>query len=98
MKPKPDVESTATLNAVELLLHTIHDLERARAEREERATLWPVDELPSENGGAVIAGHMREMIGLARRIGPTNVTVLITGLIGRQQAPINRGFPQGWAA
>ena len=79
---KSDVESTATLNAITLLLNTLHDLERAHADREERATLWPIDDLPAENGDAVLTGHMRELVGLARRIGPTNVTVLITGESG----------------
>src|SRR5207245_9176370 len=40
LDPKPDVESAATLNAITILLATVHDLERARAEREERPTLW----------------------------------------------------------
>jgi DNA-binding NtrC family response regulator len=60
----------------------VHDLERARAEREERATLWPIEDLPIENGAAVITGHMRSLMDLARRIGPTNVPVLITGESG----------------
>ena len=44
--PKPGLESHATLNSLLLLLATLHDLEHARIEREERLTLWPVDELP----------------------------------------------------
>jgi transcriptional regulator with PAS, ATPase and Fis domain len=79
---KPDIESIATLNAITLLLNAIHDLERARTERDERATLWPIEELPVENGAAVITGHMRELMDLARRIGPTNVPVLIIGESG----------------
>jgi transcriptional regulator with GAF, ATPase, and Fis domain len=82
VRPKSDIESTATLNAISLLLNTIHDLDRARIDREERATLWPIEELPSDRGDAVLTGHMRELMGLARRIGPTDVTVLITGESG----------------
>ena len=51
--PKTDLESIATINSVVLLLATFHELERGRAEREERATLWPVDELPADADGAV---------------------------------------------
>jgi hydrogenase-4 transcriptional activator len=80
--PKADIESLATLNAITLLLNAVHDLETARAEREERATLWPIEDLPIENGPAVVTGHMRELVDLARRIGPTNVPVLITGESG----------------
>jgi DNA-binding NtrC family response regulator len=80
--PKPDIESLATLNAITLLLSAIHDLERARIEREERATLWPIDDLPLEHGSAVVTGHMRELMDLALRIAPTDVPVLITGESG----------------
>jgi DNA-binding NtrC family response regulator/tetratricopeptide (TPR) repeat protein len=79
---RPDWESSATVNAVELLLTTVHDLERASVDREEQAALWPIDELPSEGGGTVTIGHMREMMALAKRIAGTNAGVLITGESG----------------
>jgi len=80
---KPDIESVATLNAVTLLLSTIHDLECARAEREERLTLWPIEDVPLDGvGQAVVAGQMRELMSFARRIANTNVSVLITGESG----------------
>ena len=80
--PLPDIESQATLNAVTILLGTIHDLERAQAEREERLTLWPIDEPPFEGDDSVIAGRMRELMLFARKVARTNVTVLITGESG----------------
>jgi hydrogenase-4 transcriptional activator len=80
--PKPDVESAATLNAVTFLLTAVHDLERARAEREERLTLWPIEDVPLENGQAVVSGHMRELMSVARRVATTSVSVLITGESG----------------
>jgi DNA-binding NtrC family response regulator len=79
---RPDWESSATVNAIDLLLATLHDLERASVDREEQATLWPIDELPSEGGSPVTIGHMREMMTLARRIAGTNAGVLITGESG----------------
>jgi DNA-binding NtrC family response regulator len=81
LQAKPDWESSATVNAVDLLLATLHDLEQASVDREEQATLWPIDELPSE-GGPVTIGHMREMMTLARRVAGTDALVLITGESG----------------
>ncbi len=92
INPKTDLESIATINSVVLLLATLHELERARAEREERATLWPVDELPADADGAVTVGHMRETMTLAKRIANTNASVLITGESGTGKEVVARAI------
>jgi hydrogenase-4 transcriptional activator len=92
VSPKTDLESIATINSVVLLLATIHELERARAEREERATLWPIDELPSDADGAVTVGHMRETMTLAKRIANTRASVLITGESGTGKEVVARAI------
>jgi transcriptional regulator with PAS, ATPase and Fis domain len=80
--PRPDIESMAIVNAVNLLVGIVRDLERAQAEREEQLTLWPIDEVPGEDEEAVITGEMRRLMNLARKIAATNASVLITGESG----------------
>jgi DNA-binding NtrC family response regulator/tetratricopeptide (TPR) repeat protein len=82
IRPKPNVESVASVNAMTLLLASLHEVQRGRAEREERATLWPIEELPVDDEGSVISGRMRELMNYARRIAKTKVNVLITGESG----------------
>jgi DNA-binding NtrC family response regulator/tetratricopeptide (TPR) repeat protein len=82
LRPRGDLESVTTLNAVTSLLGVVRDLERAHAEREERETLWPVEEIPVEGGQAVVTGRMRELMSFVRRVAGTTVGVLITGESG----------------
>ena len=82
VRPKSNVESGASINAMTLLLASLHEVQRSRAEREESATLWPVEELPIDNERSMISGRMRELMNYARRIARTKVNVLITGESG----------------
>jgi DNA-binding NtrC family response regulator/tetratricopeptide (TPR) repeat protein len=77
-----DIEPIAVLNAVTLLLGVVRDLERARAERDERLTLWPLEDLPPGGSDTIVMGRLGEVMTFARRIASTTVGVLITGESG----------------
>jgi DNA-binding NtrC family response regulator len=77
-----DGESVAAVGAINILLSGIRALEQARIEREERLKLWPLDDSPLEDDGAVITGQMRNLMLLARKVARTSVSVLLTGESG----------------
>jgi transcriptional regulator with PAS, ATPase and Fis domain len=77
-----DVEAQATVNSVGFIIAATLELDRARIEREERQTLWPVDELPAVDDDSVVAGKMRDVMLHTRKVAQANVTVLITGESG----------------
>lgn len=79
---QPTAEALASINAVAQLIASLQEIQQARVEREERATLWPVDELPVEGDRTVLAGHMREVMTQARRVARTKVSVLVIGESG----------------
>jgi len=79
--PKSSLASVSAINAVTLLLASLHEVQRARADREAKATLWPIEELPNQER-SVISGQMLDLMNYARRIARTKVNVLITGESG----------------
>jgi transcriptional regulator with PAS, ATPase and Fis domain/tetratricopeptide (TPR) repeat protein len=80
--PKPDAQSIATIHALERLVGSIRELDRAHVNNEERMTLWTTDASSFQGEGVALSGHMRELMQYARRIAQAPVNVLITGESG----------------
>ncbi len=91
-QPHPDIESLATLNGITFLLGIVASLERAQAEREERLTLWPLEELPSSDSDAVMTGQMRDLMAFVRKVARANVSVLLTGESGTGKEVLARAI------
>jgi DNA-binding NtrC family response regulator/tetratricopeptide (TPR) repeat protein len=82
VEPRGDAESTATMNAITLLVSTISELECGRLQREQELRLWPIEDVDVTNDEAVINGSMRRLMMKARKVATTNISVLLTGESG----------------
>jgi DNA-binding NtrC family response regulator len=70
----------------------VDEIQRARAERDQRATLWPLEDTPTVDNRSVITGHLRELMTTASRIAKTSVNVLITGESGTGKEIVARAI------
>ncbi len=78
---KPGLNDRCTAGAVRKLVDTAVTLDRYRREEKQRAALWPADTLETD-GGLWVSEQMTELLSIARRIAPADVSVLLTGETG----------------
>ena len=78
---RPTLNDQCTGVAIRKLVDTAVTLDRYRREEKQRAALWPADTLETD-GGLWVSEQMTELLSIARRIAPADITVLLTGETG----------------
>jgi DNA-binding NtrC family response regulator len=78
---KPSLDDRCSAVAIRKLVDTAVTLDRYRREEKQRAALWPPDTLETD-GGLWISEQMTELLSIARRIAPADISVLLTGETG----------------
>ena len=78
---KPSLDDRCTGVAIRKLVDTAVTLDRYRRDEKQRAALWPPDTLETD-GGLWVSEQMTELLSIARRIAPADVSVLLTGETG----------------
>jgi transcriptional regulator with PAS, ATPase and Fis domain len=90
-------ELRATLNdrctgvAIKKLVDTAVTIDRFRREEKQRAALWPADTLETD-GGLWVSEQMTELLSIAKRIAPADITVLLTGETGTGKEVLARAI------
>jgi DNA-binding NtrC family response regulator/tetratricopeptide (TPR) repeat protein len=80
--PEDDIERQCTWIAIKKLVATALTLDRYRRDEKQRAALWPTESLEGDPDILWVSEPVNEVVRVAKRIGPTPLTVLLTGETG----------------
>jgi DNA-binding NtrC family response regulator len=82
VEPRRELEPFCAFATVRKLLGVVASLDQYRRDEKQRAALWPADSLDADPDAIWASELMTETLGIARRIAPTPLSVLITGETG----------------
>ena len=77
--------------AIRKLVDTAVTLDTFRRDEKQRTALWPADTLETD-GGLWVSEQMTELLSIARRIAPSDITVLLTGETGTGKEVLARAI------
>jgi DNA-binding NtrC family response regulator len=86
---RPTLNDRCTGVAIRKLVDTAVTIDRYRREEKQRAALWPADSLETD-GGLWVSEQMTELLSIAKRIAPADISVLLTGETGTGKEVIAR--------
>jgi transcriptional regulator with PAS, ATPase and Fis domain len=81
-RPHDDLERRCSWIAIKKLVLTARTLDRFRRDEKQRAALWPAESLEGDPDVIWVSEPINEVVRIARRIGPTPLSVLLTGETG----------------
>ena len=88
---KEGLDDRCTGVAIRKLVDTAVTLDKYRREEKQRAALWPADTLETD-GGLWVSEQMTELLSIAKRIAPSDITVLLTGETGTGKEVLARAI------
>ncbi len=93
-RPLEELEPRCTWLAIRKLVATGLTLERYRRDEKQRAALWPTESLEGDPDCLWISPAVTEVVRVAKRIGPTPLSVLLTGETGTGKEMLARTIHQ----